>query len=63
MIGKALMSEGISDMIIAVKDCLINRDFSWKSYGIQKAISIIATIICCGKLSVLIFLKECVYSN
>jgi hypothetical protein len=48
MIGKALMTEGFNDMVTAVKDCLINRDFSWKSYGIQKAISVVATILTCG---------------
>ncbi|CAF5088689.1 unnamed protein product, partial [Rotaria sp. Silwood1] len=37
-IGLGLLSEGISDLITAVKDGIINRDFSWVAYGIQKAI-------------------------
>ncbi|CAF1345422.1 unnamed protein product, partial [Didymodactylos carnosus] len=47
-IGMGLISEGISDIIIAVKDGIINRDFSWASYAIQKAISLTVSIVCAG---------------
>ncbi|CAF1368755.1 unnamed protein product [Didymodactylos carnosus] len=43
-----LISEGVGDLIIAVKDGIINRDFSWASYGIQKAISLTVSIVCAG---------------
>lgn len=43
-----LMTEGVSDLITAVKDGIINRDFSWASYAIQKAISITVSIVCAG---------------
>lgn len=49
VIGRALISEGINDIITAVKDCLINRNFNWKDYAIQKAISIVVTVLTCGK--------------
>ncbi|CAF3462152.1 unnamed protein product [Rotaria socialis] len=47
-IGMGLLSEGISDLITAVKDGIINRDFSWISYGIQKAISLTVSLVCAG---------------
>lgn len=47
-IGMGLLSEGISDLITAVKDGIINRDFSWVSYGIQKAISLTVSLVCAG---------------
>ncbi|CAF3974687.1 unnamed protein product, partial [Rotaria sp. Silwood1] len=47
-IGLGLLSEGISDLITAVKDGIINRDFSWVAYGIQKAISLTVSIVCAG---------------
>lgn len=49
VIGRALIFEGVNDIITAVRDCLINRNFNWKDYAIQKAISIVATILTCGK--------------
>lgn len=48
-LGSALISEGISDMVFAVKSCLIDRDFSWKDYGIHKAISLAVTVLTLGK--------------
>ncbi|MDR0329936.1 MAG: hypothetical protein LBH99_04700 [Rickettsia sp.] len=47
-IGMGLISEGVSDLITAIKDGIINRDFSWESYGIQKAISITVSLVCAG---------------
>jgi preprotein translocase subunit SecA len=47
-VGSGLMSEGVSDMITAVKDGIINRDFNWESWGIQKAISLAVSVICAG---------------
>jgi preprotein translocase subunit SecA len=47
-VGMGLLFEGVSDLITAVKDGIINRDFSWISYGIQKAISIAVSLVCAG---------------
>ncbi|CAM4888627.1 unnamed protein product [Rotaria socialis] len=47
-IGMGLLSEGISDLITAVVDGIINRDFSWASYAIQKAISMTVSLVCAG---------------
>ncbi|CAF3062018.1 unnamed protein product [Rotaria sp. Silwood2] len=47
-IGMGLITEGVSDLITAVKDGIINRDFSWVSYGIQKAISLTVSLVCAG---------------
>ncbi|CAM2721942.1 unnamed protein product [Rotaria socialis] len=47
-VGMGLMFEGVSDLINAVKDGIINRDFSWVSYGIQKAISLTVSLVCAG---------------
>ncbi|CAM4982218.1 unnamed protein product [Rotaria socialis] len=47
-IGMGLMFEGVSDLITAVKDGIINRDFSWATYGIQKAISLTVSLVCAG---------------
>ncbi len=47
-IGLGLLSEGVGDLITAVKDGIINRDFSWVAYGIQKAISLTVSIVCAG---------------
>lgn len=47
-IGLGLISEGIGDIITAVKDGIINRDFDWTSYGIQKAISLTVSVACAG---------------
>ncbi|CAF4306112.1 unnamed protein product [Didymodactylos carnosus] len=46
-IGTMLLSEGIDDMITAIKSA-ITGEFSWKEYAIQKAISIAITIATCG---------------
>lgn len=46
-IGTMLLSEGVNDMIFAIK-CGITGEFSWKDYGIQKAISLTITIATCG---------------
>ncbi|CAF4913364.1 unnamed protein product, partial [Rotaria socialis] len=46
-IGTMLLSEGIGDMIHAIKSA-ITGEFSWKEYAIQKAISIAITIATCG---------------
>ena len=47
-IGIGLLSEGVSDLITAVKDGIINRDFSWAAYGVQKAITLTVSIVCAG---------------
>jgi len=47
-IGMGLISEGVSDLITSVKDGIINRDFSWESWGIQKAISMTVSLVCAG---------------
>lgn len=47
-IGMGLITEGVSDLITAVKDGIINRDFSWVSYGIQKAINLTVSLVCAG---------------
>ncbi|CAF1332837.1 unnamed protein product [Adineta steineri] len=47
-IGMGLITEGVSDLITAVKDGIINRDFSWVSYVIQKAISLTVSLVCAG---------------
>jgi hypothetical protein len=49
--GMTFLTEGISDIVTAIKDGIINRTFSWVEYGIQKAISYVASILCMGKLS------------
>ncbi len=46
--GIGLITEGVGDLITAVKDGIINRDFSWESWGIQKAISFTVSIVCAG---------------
>ncbi|CAF0923021.1 unnamed protein product [Adineta steineri] len=47
-VGMGLIYEGVCDLITAVKDGIINRDFSWVSYGIQKAISLTVSLVCAG---------------
>jgi hypothetical protein len=47
-IGMGLMSEGVADLITMVKDGIINRNFSWESYGIQKAISMTVSLVYAG---------------
>ncbi|KAK0174293.1 hypothetical protein PV327_011004, partial [Microctonus hyperodae] len=46
--GMSLIIEGISDIITAIKDGIINRDFDWATWIIQKAISLTVSIICAG---------------
>lgn len=53
--GMGLISEGISDIITAVKDGIINRDFNWVTWAIEKAISITVSVICAG----LSAMKDC----
>jgi|GEM_PF-2411674 len=47
-IGSGMLLEGVSDLITAVRDGIINRNFDWKSWGIQKAISFTVSIVCAG---------------
>ncbi|CAF3319052.1 unnamed protein product, partial [Rotaria sp. Silwood2] len=47
-LGLSFLQEGISDLIACVKDGIINRNFNWKQWGIQKAISLAVTIACAG---------------
>eukprot|EP01098_Paradermamoeba_levis_P005079 TRINITY_DN2158_c0_g1_i1.p1 TRINITY_DN2158_c0_g1~~TRINITY_DN2158_c0_g1_i1.p1 ORF type:complete len:224 (-),score=50.17 TRINITY_DN2158_c0_g1_i1:4-675(-) len=46
-IGNALISEGIADMIYATQAGLTGT-FSWKEWGIQKAISMVLSIVTAG---------------
>ena len=46
-IGTMLLSEGIGDMIHAIKSG-ITGEFSWEDYAIQKAISVTITLATCG---------------
>ncbi|CAF1353542.1 unnamed protein product [Adineta steineri] len=46
-IGTMLLTEGIGDMITAIKSA-ITGEFSWKEYAIQKAISVAITVSTCG---------------
>lgn len=47
-IGITLLSEGILDIVTAVKDGIINRNFSWSTWGIQKAIVLTVSIAFAG---------------
>jgi preprotein translocase subunit SecA len=47
-IGMGLITEGVSDLITAVKDGIINRSLDWASWAIQKAISLTVSIVCAG---------------
>ena len=47
-LGAALIGEGVSDLITAVVDGFINQDFNWKSWGIQKAISLLVGVVSFG---------------
>lgn len=51
--GMTFLTEGISDILTAFKDGIINRSFSWIEYGIQKAISYVASILCMGEIAIL----------
>ncbi|CAF3715511.1 unnamed protein product [Rotaria sp. Silwood1] len=46
-IGTMLLTEGIGDMITAIRSA-ISGEFSWKEYAIQKVISLAITISTCG---------------
>lgn len=46
--GAGLLTDGIGDLITAVQDGIINRDFSWKTWGIQKVISLTISVACAG---------------
>ena len=46
-LAKGLISEGISDLITAVK-AGIQGGFSWAEWGLQKAISLAVSLICAG---------------
>ncbi|KPI98945.1 Protein translocase subunit secA [Papilio xuthus] len=47
-IGMGLITEGISDIITAVKDGIINRDFDWAMWALMKVISLTVTVVCAG---------------
>ena len=46
-LASGLMSEGISDIMFAMESAYTGY-FSWKSYAIHKAISLVFTVITCG---------------
>jgi hypothetical protein len=46
-VGNALIFEGVSDMVTGVTS-LINNEFSWKKWAIEKAISVVMTLITMG---------------
>ncbi|XP_076279535.1 uncharacterized protein LOC143208734 [Lasioglossum baleicum] len=46
--GMGLITEGISDIVTAVKDGIINRDFDWARWAIEKAISLVVSVACAG---------------
>lgn len=47
-IGMGLISEGVSDIITAVKDGIINRDFDWVTWALMKIISLAVSVVCAG---------------
>ncbi|KPJ20365.1 Protein translocase subunit secA [Papilio machaon] len=47
-IGMGLITEGVSDIITAVKDGIINRDFDWAMWGLMKVISLTVSVVCAG---------------
>ncbi|EFA85914.1 helicase [Heterostelium album PN500] len=51
-VGVALMAEGISDIITAVHEGIIERTFTWKQWGIEKAISLTVSVITAGTGSI-----------
>lgn len=46
--GIGLVGEGVSDIITAVKDGIIHRDFSWSKWGCDKLVSMSVTIFTAG---------------
>lgn len=49
-IGSSMLMEGISDVMTGVRDGIVNRSFSWKQYGIQKAINYVSSVVLLGKI-------------
>ena len=47
-IGLGLLLDGVSDMITAVRDGIINRNLDLVSWGVQKAISLVVLVLCAG---------------
>lgn len=47
-IGVGMLVEGVTDLITCVVDGMINRDFNWSSWSIQKVVSYAVTIACAG---------------
>ncbi|XP_049884016.1 uncharacterized protein LOC126379352 isoform X1 [Pectinophora gossypiella] len=47
-IGAGLISEGVSDIITAIKDGIINRDFDWATWALMKVISVAVSVVCAG---------------
>ncbi|XP_013143742.1 PREDICTED: uncharacterized protein LOC106107433 [Papilio polytes] len=47
-IGMGLISEGVGDIITAVKDGIINRDFDWATWALMKVISLTVSVVCAG---------------
>ncbi|MCP3660067.1 MAG: hypothetical protein GY830_07060 [Bacteroidetes bacterium] len=47
-IGLGLISEGVSDIIAAIKGAIKGGEFSWKEWSIQKAVSLAISIISAG---------------
>ncbi len=56
-VGIGWISEGISDMILAVKSA-ITGTFSWVAYGIQKAVSLAIALISSGFGAIIKTMKE-----
>ncbi len=46
--GVGLILEGVGDVITAIVDGVIRRDFSWASWGLQKVVSLSVSIVCAG---------------
>lgn len=46
--GIGMIMEGVSDVVTAVRDGIINRNFDWKNWGIMKAISYTVSIVVAG---------------
>ncbi|GAA31514.2 protein translocase subunit secA, partial [Clonorchis sinensis] len=47
-IGIGLIAEGVGDLITAVKSGIIDRNIDWKAWGVQKAVSLVVTVVCAG---------------
>ena len=55
--ASALINEGAFDIITAVVDCIILRDFSWTSYLEMKAVTFTTALITAGGSSILSAIK------